>query len=347
MPFRSLVSHLQHGLTLMPVHIQEAAQLLLDAEVSAQAKADFLETLHKRGETVEEIANFVQEFLKRAVNPGIDRSKISGPMLDVVGTGGDGLNLFNVSTTAIFILAAGGVCVVKHGNRGITGKCGGADVLEALGVKVDLPPEHLAAVVQRVGLGFLFAPMYHPAFKAVIEARKLLAAKKKRSIFNLLGPLLNPAQPDYQLVGVYDQKLTQSFAQILSMLGRKAAWVVHGSTGEGRGMDELSTLGGNDVVQVQSGQITAMKLYPAEYGFFPGKLEELVGGDAQENADILEGILTGQVIGGRRDMALLNAAAGFMLTGMVQDLNAGKVLAESVISSGAAHAKLRALQQTC
>jgi anthranilate phosphoribosyltransferase len=112
-------------------------------------------------------------------------------------------------------------------------------------------------------------------------------------------------------------------------------------------MDELSTLGGNDVVQVQSGQITAMKLYPAEYGFFPGKLEELVGGDAQENADILEGILTGQVIGGRRDMALLNAAAGFMLTGMVQDLNAGKVLAESVISSGAAHAKLRALQQTC
>jgi anthranilate phosphoribosyltransferase len=347
MPFRSLVSHLQHGLSLLPVHITEAAQLLLDAEVAAVAKAEFLAALHEKGETAEEIAGFVQEFLKRAVNPGIDRNKLSGPVLDVVGTGGDGLNLFNVSTTAIFILAAGGVCVVKHGNRGITGKCGGADVLEALGVKIDLPPEHLAEVVQKVGLGFLFAPMYHPAFKAVIEARKLLAAQKKRSIFNLLGPLLNPAQPDYQLVGVYDEKLLQPFARILSMLGRKAAWVVHGSVGDGRGMDELSTLGGNDVVQVQGGQITKRKLYPAEYGFFPGKLDELVGGDAQENADILEGILAGQVTGGRKDMALLNAAAGFMITGKAKDFNEGRALAEGVISSGAAHAKLRALQQAC
>jgi anthranilate phosphoribosyltransferase len=347
MPFRSLLTHLQQGLSLLPVLISEAVELLLDPQISAEAKACFLAALNEKGETPQEIAGFVQEFLKRAVDPGLDRAVLPGPMLDVVGTGGDRLNLFNVSTTAVFILAAGGVCVVKHGNRGITGKCGGADVLEALGVRIDLPPERLAPVVQSVGAGFLFAPLYHPAFKAVMEARKILASQGKRSIFNLLGPLLNPARPDYQLIGVFDRRLTLPFAEILTMLGRKAAWVVHGSAGQDRGMDELSTLGMNEVTQIQSGAVQSRVLDPAQYGFIPGTLEELVGGDAQENADILEGVLTGQIQGGRRDMAVLNAAAGFVITGVAGDLHEGKTLAESVISSGAAHAKLRALQHAC
>jgi anthranilate phosphoribosyltransferase len=345
MPFRSLLSHLQHGLSLLPVHITEATGLLLDANISAEAKAHFLAALNEKGETPAEIAGFVQEFLGRAVDPGIDRSRLPGPMLDVVGTGGDKLNLFNVSTTAVFILAAGGVCVVKHGNRGITGKCGGADVLEALGVKIDLPPDRLAATVHTVGAGFLFAPLYHPAFKAVVEARKLLASQGRRSIFNLLGPLLNPARPDYQLIGVYDAALTQPFAEIFTLLGRKAAWVVHGSVGDGRGMDELSTLGTNQVCAMAGGTTTrSFIIDPAEAGFAKGSLEELVGGDAHENADILEGILAGHIKGGRRDMAVLNAAAGFVITGKATDIAAGKGLAESVIASGAAHAKLRAMQ---
>lgn len=347
MPFRPLLSHLQHGLSLLPVHISEATELLLGSQADATQKAEFLAALNTKGETPQEIAGFVQEFLGRAVDPGLGGLALPGPVLDVVGTGGDKLNLFNVSTTAVFILAAGGVCVVKHGNRGITGKCGGADVLEALGVKIDLPPERLADTVQTVGAGFLFAPLYHPAFKAVMEARKLLAAQGRRSIFNLLGPLLNPARPAHQLVGVFDAKLLAPFAEILTLLGRKSAWVVHGSTGDGRGMDELSTLGSNAVAQVQGGSISHTTLAAADYGFPTGSLEELVGGDAQENADILEGVLTGQVKGGRRDMAVLNAAAGFVITGKAADLKAGKALAEAVLDSGAAHVKLRALQAAC
>jgi anthranilate phosphoribosyltransferase len=347
MPFRSLLSHLQHGLSLLPVHISEATELLLDASAEATQKAEFLAALNAKGETPQEIAGFVQEFLGRAVSPGLDGLALPGPVLDVVGTGGDKLNLFNVSTTAVFILAAGGVCVVKHGNRGITGKCGGADVLEALGVKIDLPPERLAETVQSVGAGFLFAPLYHPAFKAVMEARKLLAAQGRRSIFNLLGPLLNPARPAHQLIGVFDPKLLATFAEILTLLGRKSAWVVHGSTADGRGMDELSTLGSNAVAQVEGKSITHGELMAADYGFTAGSLEELVGGDAQENADILEGVLTGLIKGGRRDMAVLNAAAGFVITGKAKDLHAGKTLAEAVLDSGAAHVKLRALQAAC
>lgn len=188
--------------------IAEAAAFLVDPSPTPETKAQFLKALNQKGETPDEIAGFVTEFLKLAVDPGINRSALPGPMLDVVGTGGDKLNLFNVSTTAMFIMAAGGVCMVKHGNRGITSKSGGADVLEALGVRIDLPPEKLARCVQEVGVGFVFAPIYHPAFAAVKDARAILAKEGKRSIFNILGPLMNPARPDFQLIGVFDKALT-------------------------------------------------------------------------------------------------------------------------------------------
>ena len=342
-----LEQQLQAGKDLTPNQVRDAAAFLLDPSPEPVRKAAFLRALARKGETPAEIASFVNEFLHHAIVPPLDMSSLNGPVLDVVGTGGDKLNLFNVSTTAMFILAAGGVCIVKHGNRGVTGKSGGADVLEALGVKIDLEPADLARCIHEVGVGFVFAPKYHPTFKAVAEARKLLAAEGQRSIFNLLGPLLNPARPDHQLIGVFDEKLVPVFANILKALGRKAAWVVHGRTGDGRGMDELSTLGPNTVAQLSGGEIQHTVLDPSTLGFSPVTLADLVGGEASENADILEGILSGQIKGPRRDIAVFNAAAGFVITGKASDLAAGKAMAEDLINRGAAHAKLKALVSWC
>ena len=343
----ALVKHLVAGKNLSSSQVTAAAAFLVEPSAAAEEKAGFLRALACKGETPDEIAAFVGEFLKLAVDPGIDAARAPGPILDVVGTGGDKLNLFNVSTTAMFVLAGGGVCIVKHGNRGITGKSGGADVLEALGIKIDLPRERVAAGVQSIGLGFLFAQLYHPAFKAVAEARKILAAEGQRSIFNILGPLLNPARPDFQLIGVFDPALTKTFADILKKLGRKGAWIVHGSAGAGRGMDELSTIGINTVTRLQNKRLIKEEIDPHVLGFAKPKVEDLVGGDAAENANILEGILAGTIKGPKRDLVVLNAAAGFVITGKARNLGAGVALAESVIDRGAAHAKMRAMQDLC
>ena len=339
-----LISHLREGAHLAAAQIESASAFLMDLSAPSTAKADFLRALARKGETPAEIAGFVREFLKLAVKPPLERAGLPGPLLDVVGTGGDRLHLFNVSTTAMFILAGGGVCVAKHGNRGVTSKSGGADVLEALGVRIDLAPERLAECVRTAGAGFLFAPLYHPAFKAVAEARKMLAAEGQRSIFNLLGPLLNPAQPERQLIGVFDPALTDVFAAILQNLGRRSAWIVHGSTADGRGMDELSTLGPNAVTMLRDGENTRQTLNPAELGIAPPANEELVGGEAKENAAILEGILSGQDRGARRDIAMLNAAAGFVITSKARDMQSGLQLAGQVLDDGAALAKLRAMR---
>lgn len=341
---QELVKHLQAGQDLSKAQVKLASDFLLDLEPEPSLKADFLRALAKKGETPSELTAFVTEFLQHAIKPEIDHEALDGPMLDVVGTGGDKLNLFNVSSTAMFILAAGGVYIMKHGNRGITSKSGGADVLEALGVKINLPPDELGRCVRETGLGFVFAPSYHPAFKAVIEARKILAAEGQRSIFNLLGPLLNPALPPYQLLGVFDAKLVTPFAEILQQLGRKSAWVVHGAVGDGRGMDELSTLGNNAVAMLDGGGIHEIELNPAEVGFSSPALEDLAGGSAVENADILEDVLAGRLKGPKRDIAVLNAAAGFVIVGKAATLLEGKALAEEILDRGVAHAKLKDIQ---
>lgn len=344
---REIEQQLQEGKNLSTAQVKTVAAFLLDASPEPETKVAMLRALAKKGETPEEIATFVNEFLAQAADPRIDAAELPGPMLDVVGTGGDKLNLFNVSSTAMFILAAGGVCVVKHGNRGITSKSGGADVLETLGVKINLPPEDLARSVKEVGFGFIFAPLYHPAFKAVAEARKRLAAEGQRSIFNILGPLLNPARPDHQLVGVFDETLVPVFANILKQLGRKSAWVVHGSTEEGLGMDELSTLGPNKVACLTGEKIEMLTLKAADYGFAKATLAELAGGEATENAEILEGVLAGRIKGAKRDLAVFNAAAGFVITGKAKHLTEGRAMAEDLINRGAAHAKLRAVIDWC
>lgn len=338
---QDLTDHLKNGQDLTADQIVRAADALLDESVPAGEKADFLCALSDKGESPAEIAAFANAFLERAVTPTLDRDTIDKPLLDVCGTGGDKLNLFNISTTSVFVLAACGVAVVKHGNRGITSRSGGADALEALGIRIDLPPEDFGRCVEEVGAGFLFAPLYHPAFKAIAPVRKQLAEKGRRSIFNLLGPLLNPARPDYQLIGVFDPAVGSAFAEILSRLGRKVAWAVHGTTESGAGMDEISNLGPSTVWAANGPDRVKSTIEPSLLGLAPATVAELEGGDAVANAAILTGILDGSVTGPKRDLVTLNAAAGLVITGIAGDLAEGLRLANEAIASGAALAVLK------
>jgi anthranilate phosphoribosyltransferase len=308
-------------------------------EVDDAAKAAYLRALRAKGETATEIAAFARALLARAVDPGIAPENVPGPMLDVCGTGGDKLDLFNISTTAMFVLAASGVCVVKHGNRAITSKCGGADVLEELGVRIDLPPDALRRTAETHGLGFLFAPAYHPAFKAIVPVRKALAAEGIPTVFNLLGPLLNPARPGHQLVGIFSPALLPKYGDALAALGRIRAWVVHGS-----GMDELSLAGPTEVREVAAGVVREFTVDPRALDLPMCEVGDLRGGDRATNAAIVTAILDGTERGPKRDIVLLNAAAGFVITGLVGDLAAGLDLAREQIASGRALAKLRAMR---
>jgi anthranilate phosphoribosyltransferase len=341
-PLADLIAPLAEGRELTPAQIEAALDALAGDREPDTAKAAFLRALRVKGETVREIAGFARALLARAVDPQIDAAKLSGPLLDVCGTGGDRLNLFNVSTTASFVVAAAGVVVVKHGNRAITSRSGGADVLSVLGVRLDLPPAELRRCVEEVGMGFLFAPHYHPAFQAIAPVRRLLAAEGVSSVFNLLGPLLNPAWPAHQLVGVHSLALTRVFAGVLRELGRQSAWCVHGAGG----MDEFSTLGPSHVTGFDSPAraIFDRVFEPADAGLPPvDDLAPLQGGGPTENAVTLAGILAGEVAGPRLDLVLLNAAAALVVAGVASDLAGGVDLARTQIRDGAAQKKLRAL----
>ena len=338
-----LIAGLQARVDLTAPAVEAAVAFLLDPGADGVIKTDFLRTLGQKGETNDEIAGFARAFLDRAVDPGLDPQAMPGPLLDCCGTGGDKLDLFNVSTASMFVMAAGGVCVVKHGNRSITSKCGGADVLESLGIRIDLPPADFKRCVQEIGCGFMFAPYYHPAFKTIAPVRKTLAAEGSPTLFNLLGPILNPARPPYQLVGVFLKAALPKFANVLQQIGRKRAWAVHGSIGAGQGMDELSTLVLTDVAAVEENGIRAFTVNPDEFGFHPATLSHLQGGDCPTNAQILQDVIGG-ARGPKRELVELNAAAGFVVTQISKDLQAGLVLAREMIDSGRALAKLKALQ---
>jgi len=326
--------------------IHDAAMALLDPSIPNASKAEFLRALSAKGETPGEIAGLVEAFLKRAVDPGLTPGGVNGPMLDVCGTGGDKLQLFNVSTTVMFVAAAAGAVVVKHGNRGITSRSGGADGLAALGVQINLPPERFCECVKRTGLGFLFAPAYHPAFQVIAPVRQELAREGTRTVFNLLGPLLNPVRPAHQLIGVFSQSLPPVFAEILAQLGRTRAWVVHGTTSDGAAMDELSTLGPTLICKLQSNGSTEREtLFPEELGMDPAELSDLRGGEASENAAILTAILDGTEKGAKRDLVLLNAGASLVVAGLTRELSEGIALAKEQIESGAALRKLDQLRQ--
>ena len=340
----SLTEKLVAGRDLAPSEINYAVTVLFSDTTDDSSKAEFLTALHRKGETADEIFGFVENLVERAIDPMIDPMKLAGPMIDVCGTGGDGLDLFNVSTTIMFILAAGGAVVVKHGNRSVTSACGSADVLEELGVRLDLSPEDLRECLERHGLGFLFARQYHPAFRAIAEMRARLARDKTRTIFNLLGPLLNPTRPARQLIGVYAPRLTGVFAEVMRRLGRERAWIVHGLTETGAGMDDISTSGPTTLAELQNGKITSGVLDPRWFGIKPSTVDELRGGDRVTNAETVRGLLAGELRGAKLDLALVNAGGGFVVAGISPTIVEGIALAREQIESGRALAKLRALQ---
>src|SRR5438876_9846836 len=252
-----MIEKLRTGVDLNSADIGYAVSMLLSDKTDDELKAEFLTGLHRKGESAEEIVAFVHFLMERAIDPTIDAKELAGPMIDVCGTGGDGLNFFDVSTTIMFVLAAGGAVVIKHSNRHVTSTCGSADVLEELRVPIHLAPEELQECVKRHGLGFIFARQYHPAFRAIAKMRERLAREKTRTIFNLLGPLLNPARPPRQLIGVFAPHLTGVFAEVLRRLGRERAWIVHGLAEDTNGMDDISICGATTVAELENGKVTS------------------------------------------------------------------------------------------
>lgn len=323
--------------------IREVATWLLDENVAPDEKADFLGALHRRGETPVEVVALAETMLEHAVP--FDVPDDLRPVIDVCGTGGDKLGLFNISTAVMFVAAGAGARLVKHGNRGITSKSGGADVLEALGLPVDLPVERLQDMLGEAGAVFLFAPCFHPAFKAVAPARKLLAERGQPSVFNMLGPLLNPSRPEGQLAGVFNESLVDLYADVLPGLGRERAWVVHGKAGDTGVMDEISTLGPTLIAKVSGEKTTRDTVTPADLGVSAAELEALRGGDAPANAQLLSEMLRGERRGAARDIVAVNAAAALIVAGLTDDWAEARERAEESIDSGAAEQVLKRMRR--
>ena len=329
--------------------VRVAVERLIDEAVPAAAKADFLTHLARKGETTGEIAAFARELRARSVQPVLDAETRTGEILDVVGTGGDRLSTFNISTTVALLAAAAGVRVAKHGNRASTSLIGSADVMEALGIPFDLGPEDAARALREHGFAFFFAPKYHPAFRHIIPARKLCAERGQSTIFNFLGPLLNPARPTAALVGVPRPDLCEPLARVLQSLGMRRAMVVCGAVpGEGGAvhhLDELSPLGPTTIAEFyQERALTSSTLPPESFPLQPAVLADLRGGDREVNATIIRRILHGEERGPKRDAVLLNAAAALFVAGGTRTMAEGWDLAAETIDSGKAGAKLAELQ---
>jgi anthranilate phosphoribosyltransferase len=332
--------------------IRLAVERLADEKVAADTKADFLAAFAQKGETPDEIAAFARALREKSIVPPIDAETRSREILDVVGTGGDRLGTINISTTAAIICAAAGVTVAKHGNRAVTSQAGSADVLEALGVRINLTPAEAARSLREQNFAFFFAPDYHPAFKHIAPARKLCAERGQRTIFNLLGPLLNPARPSAMLMGVPRPELCEPLAQVLQSLGVRRAMVVCGKISDGEKsatrnpqpaifLDELSTLGENTIAEFyQERGFTVSATFPEQFPLQHATLADLIGGEKIANAKIVRDILSGQEHGPKRDAVLLNAAAALFVAGKTKSLAAGWDLAGETIDGGRATAKL-------
>lgn len=338
---------LQQGLVLDPGQVTAAVSALVDEGVAPETKAAFLTALAQKGETTEEIAAFASDLRARSVPVPVDATTRAGEILDVCGTGGDRLNTFNISTTVALVCAAAGVTVAKHGNRAITSQAGSADVLEALGVPVELAPEQVAAALREQRFAFLFAPKFHPAFKHIAPARKLCAERGQRTIFNFLGPLLNPARPSAQIIGVPRPELCEPMAKVLQSLGVRRGMVVCGEVPQPGGpafLDELSTLGETTLAEFYHDRGFAVsKLSPADFPLHSATLADLAGGDKHANAAIIRRLLKGEDRGARRDAVLLNAAAALFVAGRTKSISEGWELAGQLLDEGAAAAKLAEL----
>jgi anthranilate phosphoribosyltransferase len=317
------------------------SEILSGGATDAQIGA-LLVALHMKGETVEEIVGFAEAIRAAATPLELTRNSaldVSGTerdaLVDTCGTGGDASGTFNISTATALTLAGAGVRVAKHGNRSVTSKCGSADVVEALGVRIDLPPDRVAACLDQVGIAFLFAPAMHSAMKYVQPARREL---RLRTVFNLLGPLTNPAHASAQVVGVYSNDLVEKVADALRLLGLRRALVVHGMDG----LDEITITGVTKVAEVRDGVVRKYEVMPELFGMKRAPMESLAGGDAIANAAIIRAILSGEK-SPKRDVVLLNAAAALVAAGRADSIMDGLPAAADSIDSGAAQAKLNRL----
>ncbi len=343
----SLTQQLKGRTSLNPEQVRDAVAALISENESTEGKADFLTALAQKKETPEEIAAFANELRARAVVVPVNDQTRAAEILDVCGTGGDRLNTFNISTTVALVAAAADVAVAKHGNRAITSQSGSADVLEALGVRVDLPAGDAAAWLHEYKFAFFFAPNYHPAFKHIGPARRFCAERGQRTIFNFLGPLLNPARPSAQLIGVPRPELCEPIARVLQALGARRGMVVSGCVEEKGAcfLDELSTLGPSNVAEFYHEHgFTSSTLSPKDFPVHKATLADLAGGDRASNAEIVRAIVHGKDKGPKREAVLLNASAALLVGGRVKSMTEGWSVAEQVINSGAAAEKLEQLR---
>jgi len=315
---------------------EEAAEVMavvMEGEATPAQIAGLLTALRMKGESVEEIAGFARVMRAKAVCIAPRRA----PLVDTCGTGGDRLKTFNISTAAAFVVAGAGVAVAKHGNRSVTSKSGSADVLEELGVNLAVAPEVVEACIEQIGVGFLFAQRFHPAMKHAGPVRREIGF---RTVFNVLGPLTNPAGAPYQVMGVYDPELTEPLANVLRLLGSRRAFVVHGMLG----LDEWSTAGATRVSELRDGVVTTCLYYPAELGIPEAAPEALSGGLPAENAQLIYRLFRGEG-GPKRDIVLLNAAAALLATDHAADMHDALQQAAVSIDSGAAMEKLQGLRE--
>jgi anthranilate phosphoribosyltransferase len=315
--------------------------IMSGAATNAQIAA-FLTALRMKGETVEELIGFAQVMRQKAVRIRVHDDEVAGMtgtdremLIDTCGTGGDATGTFNVSTATAFVVAGAGLKVAKHGNRSVSSLCGSADVVETLGINLDLTPQKVARCVDEVGIGFLYAPLLHTAMKHVMPVRREMAI---RTVFNMLGPLTNPASANAQIIGVYSAALTEPLARVLAELGTVRAFVVHGADS----LDEISNTGESRVSEVREGMVRSYTVRPEDFGLTRTTIGELMGGDREENARIIRAILDGEG-GPKRDIVLMNSAAALVAGGKARDLKEGVGLAAHAIDSGAALRKLEAL----
>ena len=329
--FRENLNKIIHRNNLSETEMSEMITEILSGSITDAQIGAFMAALATKGETFEELAGAARAMRRKALRIQVS----SGIVVDTCGTGGDAAQTFNISTTTAFIVAGCGVTVAKHGNRSVSSKCGSADLLEAMGVKLDINPEIVEEAIEEIGIGFLYAPLYHGAMRYAAKARKEIGI---RSIFNMLGPLTNPAGANCQLLGVYAPELTEMFAHALRLLGAKRAFIVHGHDG----LDEISVCAPTRISELKEDLIRTYDITPEQ--FFKGKAnpKDLAGGDSEENADITRKILAGEK-GPKRDVVVLNASAALVAAGKAKDFNEGISLAQTSIDSGAAAAKLEKL----
>jgi anthranilate phosphoribosyltransferase len=338
-----LITQLRAAQSLTAAQIESAAAALAAEEVDPNAKGDFLVALADKGETPEEIAGFARAFRTRAVDPGVE--DFSAEAIDIVGTGGDHSGGFNISSMVVLVLASAGVKVMKHGNRGITSACGSADLLAGLGAKLDAPAEQLRGALDQLGFCFFFAPAFHPTFKHIVPVRKALAAQGRRTVFNILGPTINPGCPAHILLGVFAESWVERMADVLNLLGTKSGIVAHGVIGEGRGIDEVTTATENRVRGV--GRLSAIdaRWSAGDFGLEPADFSDLKGGDVQQNLATVDAILDGKGPRGLVDTIVLNAALGLWATGKVESVRDGLQPARECLLGGAVRNKIKATRE--